>query len=105
MKRQLLLSVLFSLTFVSTTSFPMLIWGYRSIKTYEGNILFKCIICQNDNVNVYSMRRYFTLFFIPVFSMGDKKFYLECVECENSYTLKKEIDIEELLSQAKLASP
>ena len=94
MKRELLLLALLTLTFIPSTNAYLLIWGSRSIKTYEGNLPLECIICQNDNLNVYSIRHYFTLFFIPTFPISCKEFYFECQECENCYKPKKDIDIE-----------
>jgi len=79
-----------------------LIWGSRWRKGHSKKIWYECIICQEKNLSSYFMRNWFTFFFIPIFPISGKKFYLECPNCDNCYTLKKEINIEEFLNQHEI---
>jgi len=97
MNNKFLLAALLFVSFVPARgSSDPLICGYSTKKVLEGNLPLTCLICQQKNLNVISLRRWITFFFIPVFPFGEKKFYLECLQCENCYKLK-DIDIEKLL--------
>jgi hypothetical protein len=94
-------ALFFSLTTTSTNN-AMVIMGSHWTKSYEGELPLTCVICHNENLKVYSMRRWFTLFFIDTYPTSDKDYYLECLACENCYKLKG-LDIEQLLAAAKKA--
>jgi hypothetical protein len=76
-----------------------IIWGSCGRQKKEGTVNHVCIICHEARLEVISIRRWFTFFFIPIFPCGFKKFYLSCSECENCYTLKKGINVAEFLQQ------
>ncbi len=78
----------------------IIIWGSRSIRKDEMSAHFDCMACnQPQEMKIVSFRSWFTFFFIPVFPTSKKKFYLECINCENTYKIKDDIKIEELLEK------
>ena len=75
------------------------IWGSTYKKNEEGTLTHDCVICQNISLQVYSMRKWFTFFFVPIFPYRSKEYYMECARCGSSYTLKHEINIEKLIKE------
>ena len=76
-----------------------IIWGSRARKKAEDYLPSEgCIVCNNHGLHVLSIRRWFTFFFIPIFPTGRKKYYLTCLECENCYRLKSDVNIQDLLN-------
>jgi len=65
-----------------------IIWGTRARSSKEGTLEHSCLICPNSSLQVYSWRKWFTFFFIPVFPISSRSYYVECRDCENSYTFK-----------------
>lgn len=109
MKKSFLLSLFLTLSVCSyhQTS-PLLIVGTRSRKTEEGVFSSKCLICSKEsdvNIKAYSMRSWFSLFFIPVFPYSKKKYYLKCTQCKNYYKPPEEMDIEKILQNEDDTSP
>ncbi len=103
MKKSFLFSFLVAFTLFShhNTS-PFLIAGTRNRKTKEGRLSSKCLICSKDNdinMKAYSIRHWFTLFFIPVAPYGKKKYYLKCTQCKNYYRPAEGIDIEKIIQE------
>jgi len=108
MKKPFLFCLLIALTLCSYhhTS-PLLIVGIRSRKTKEGYFSSKCLVCKKDsdvNMKAYSIRRWFTLFFIPALPYGKKKYYFKCTECKNYYQPTEGIDIEKILQEKEPGS-
>lgn len=102
MKKSFLFTLLATLAlchFQSKSNF--LIVGMRSRKAKEGYLQSKCIICskeENMTMKAYSMRNWFTLFFIPVLPYSKKKYFLKCTQCKNYLKPSAEIDMEKLFS-------
>jgi len=78
----------------------IIIWGSRNKIHEEGIINYVCLVCTEPQVTVCSYRSWFTLFFIPVFPTESKKYFLSCANCENSYKIKDDVNIEELLNES-----
>ncbi len=101
MNKKFALAALLFTSFIPAKGFTdILIYGYRTRTIQEGSLPLTCLICQQNNLNVISLRCWITFFFIPVFPFGKKTFYLECPQCENCYKLKN-LDIEKLLLEQK----
>lgn len=80
----------------------LIIWGSRNKISHEGIINYECIICKEAQINVCSYRSWFTFFFLPIFPTESKKYFLSCNSCENSYKIKHDLDIKELLKESQL---
>lgn len=74
----------------------IIIWGSKYRKNEEGTLEYTCIICQHNLLQVYSFRRWFTFFFVPIFPTSSKDYYVECSECENTYKFNS---LEELMKE------
>ncbi len=74
----------------------IIIWGSRALKRREGTLRYNCMICPSSSLTVHSYRKWFTLFFIPIFPIGSREYYVKCRECRNSYKMPY---IEELMQQ------
>ena len=68
-------------------------------KKEEARSQNECRVCKEVNMKIYSMRQWFTLFFIPIFPLSNKKFYIQCLSCKNSFAFKKTINEELGLKQ------
>jgi len=80
----------------------LIIWGSKSLKKSEMTINSECVVCTSiQPIAIISYRTWFTFFFIPIFPTSRKKIYLECMLCENTYTIKDETKIKELLKKEK----
>lgn len=84
----------------------MIIWGSRGIVQNLGSGTFHCPAEGSDQTYWHQRaRRWFTLFFIPLFPTGTIAEYVECASCSNSYYLSvlespTVADMGEALSQA-----
>jgi hypothetical protein len=64
----------------------IIIWGSRSIQKNEAWVEnYACPLCRSQRLLLVSVRSWFTFFFIPIFPMSSKKYYLECTLCENCF--------------------
>jgi len=62
------------------------IWGTKYMKDFEGTLKNSyCLICQNNSLIACSYRKWFTLFFVPIFPYSQKDYYVDCSVCQNSY--------------------
>lgn len=78
----------------------LIIWGSRSVRKYEMSTHFECLVCNGpQEMIVLSFRSWFTFFFIPIFPTSEKKFYFECLHCENTYKINDGINIKELVEK------
>jgi len=61
----------------------IIVWGTKGItKTLESGE-FKCPICYvNGQYEYKEIRKYFTFFWIPIFSYGKHIDFVECQECK-----------------------
>jgi len=78
------------------TSAAMIV-SSRWVKTHEGEFPLTCIICHNEKLHIYSMRRWLTFDFIISFPTSDKEYFLECLACKNCYK-PIHFDIKEFLA-------
>jgi len=84
-------SILEDLTYLGKKEYLMIIiFGSRSRKKNEMEIPMQCRMCPEPSLWMISLRRWATLFFIPIFPCGSKKHYLECQSCENAWRLTDE---------------
>ena len=66
----------------------LVIFGFRGVGQTIGKGEFHCPQCAQ--VVPYShtnIRRFFTLFFIPIIPAGDLGEYIQCARCQNTYTV------------------
>jgi transcription elongation factor Elf1 len=64
----------------------MIIWGFRSRGKALGQRMLNCPNCHRDAMTAaYQSRRWFTLFFIPVFPIGAKRTLARCGLCGYQY--------------------
>lgn len=75
------------------------IWGSKWVKKEEAKIVFDCYVCVIKEAYVCSFRRWFTFFFIPIFPTSSKEFYIECLGCENTFKLKDDVNVDELVEK------
>lgn len=69
----------------------IIVFGTRTLKNKINTTLeYNCPICQHERATVLSTWRWFTLFWIPVFPIGKKKYWKMCNLCQNGYELSKE---------------
>jgi hypothetical protein len=75
--------------------------GYRWRKYEEiHHIHFECTVCGQTDMRIFSMRRWFTLFFLPIFPISRQHLYLECLHCESSYKVNEGTHLEDLYKYA-----
>lgn len=70
-----------------------IIYGTRKLKKILGEQqhLFQCQNCNNlIHYKLMSLWTWFTLFWIPIFPVGRKKYYSICPVCERGYEHSKE---------------
>lgn len=64
----------------------MIIFGTRGITTTPERGTFFCPRCNsNQNYNLKRVRRFFTLYFIPVIPLDKLGEYVECPRCQGTY--------------------
>ncbi len=64
----------------------MIIFGTRGVTTTPEKGEFYCPSCAStQNYGFKCVRRFFTLYFIPVIPLGKLGEYVECVTCKNTY--------------------
>ncbi len=69
----------------------MIIWGYRTrtSKVKKAEVLKKsCPSCGGD-LELHDLKKWFTLYFIPIFPFQTLESFYKCADCSNSY--KEEI--------------
>lgn len=66
----------------------MIIWGLKSRGKALGQFTLPCPNCHRDAVTAVSQsRRWFTLFFVPVFPISAKRSVARCGLCGFQYVL------------------
>lgn len=69
----------------------MIIWGFRSRGKSYGQIQMACPHCQKQAMTTISQsRRWFALFFIPIFPISSKNTIAVCGLCGYRYGIKSE---------------
>ena len=64
----------------------LIIWGWRGITRSGDTGVFYCPHCGDDRgYSEKRVRRWFTLFFIPVLPLNHLGDYVECAHCESTY--------------------
>ena len=67
----------------------MIIFGTRGVTYSTGNGDFYCPTCRDQQPYKHKrVRRFFTLYFIPVIPLGLHGEYIECGQCQGSYRLE-----------------
>ncbi len=67
----------------------MIIFGTRGITTTPERGTFNCPRCQSSqNYNFKRVRRFFTLYFIPVIPLDKLGEYVECPSCQGTYDVE-----------------
>jgi hypothetical protein len=63
-----------------------LVWGYRRIsKTIHKGVL-QCPLCKIETPYEFKIaRKYFTLFWLPLFPYGKSVEYVECQRCDTPF--------------------
>lgn len=86
----------------------MIIFGTRGVnKTIERGV-FDCPQCERDcDYNYIQVKRYFTLYFIPLIPLGSAGEYVECLDCRSTFVPRvleySEDHEDELLSEYEKA--
>lgn len=76
-----------------------IIFGTRGITGIEATVQLRCTFCNSTPLNLCSMRDWFTLYFVPIIPVNNKKYYIECPACKNGFLLKADADIEEYIKE------
>lgn len=64
----------------------MIIWGTRGREVHVGSGHFNCPRCQRQQeYNQKEVKRYFTLYFIPLIPIGTAGGYVECRSCAGTF--------------------
>ncbi len=64
----------------------MIIWGWRGITSTVDNATFHCPRCSNQRTGkVKQVRKYFTLYFIPIIPLDIAGRYVECETCAGEF--------------------
>jgi hypothetical protein len=67
----------------------MIIYGTRGRETTAGGGRFFCPQCRDDaNYQHQKVKRYFTLYFIPLFPMDTLGEFVRCQGCKGEYDMK-----------------
>lgn len=65
---------------------PIIIWGSRGVTSTAESGHFHCPQCNRDrNYSLKRVRRFFTLFFIPLIPLDNLGEYVECQTCRTSF--------------------
>ena len=62
----------------------------------------ECILCKNNPTQIQSAQLWLDFFFIPVFPINTKTFYISCPRCRNIYLPIQKGIIKELLGQNRI---
>ena len=63
-----------------------LIWGTKGITTTKGTGRFVCPVCAGDRSYIHKqVRRFFTLYFIPLIPLNIVGTYVECQTCRGAF--------------------
>jgi len=69
----------------------LIIWGIRSVRRNMGAVLAMCHRCSQPCAqSLFDIRRWFTLFFIPLFPVG-RSYYSVCSMCAASTRITEEV--------------
>lgn len=64
----------------------MIIWGTRGVTSTTGSGHFYCPTCGGERgYEAKRMRRFFTLYFIPLIPMDTLQEWVECVQCKGGF--------------------
>ncbi len=64
----------------------MIIWGTRSMTGTCQKGRFVCPRCNgSSNFEEKRVRRWFTLYFVPLVPIGTSGYYVECQECRGTF--------------------
>jgi len=63
----------------------MIIFGMRGVTTTPDKGTFVCPECGKSNYKLKRVRRFFTLYFIPVIPLNKLGEYVECQSCSNTF--------------------
>ncbi len=67
----------------------MVIWGTRGVKSTKASGDFFCPSCNSEqHYNHKRVRRFFTLYFIPLIPLNELGDYVECTRCKQTYNEK-----------------
>jgi len=89
----------------------MIIFGTKTIGSVSKTGMFYCPNCKKDQpYKLMRYKRYFHLFFIPIFPIKDLGDGLECMNCHtsfvpNSVSFKEESDLKHIVVAPDLISP
>src|SRR5688500_576467 len=65
---------------------PLIIWGSRNVINTESTGQFLCPRCnQTRSYKLQNARKFFTLYFIPIFPLEDLGNFVECQACHMQY--------------------
>jgi hypothetical protein len=65
---------------------PIIIWGSRGVTSNLEHGRFFCPGCRSrEEYTLKQVRRYFTIYFIPLFPLGQGQTYVECDNCGRTY--------------------
>jgi uncharacterized tellurite resistance protein B-like protein len=65
---------------------PFIIWGSRAIVSTDSTGQFMCPRCnQTRPYKLQNARKFFTLYFIPIFPLEDLGKFVECQACRSQY--------------------
>ena len=88
----------------------MIIFGTKARHKTVGTGIFHCPHCQRERqYNHKQGKNYFSLYFIPVFPIGDAGEFIECQSCGRSYSTevlkfkpsKPQTDVARILNEVK----
>lgn len=66
----------------------MIIWGWRGVTSTKGQDQFHCPTCNSKMAYKHKLvRRFFTLYFIPVIPLNKQGEYIECQQCRGTYQM------------------
>ncbi len=64
----------------------LIIFGRRGVTGTKGQGTFQCPACQTDQPYAHKhVRRFFTLYFIPLIPLGTVGEYVECGRCKGTF--------------------
>jgi len=64
----------------------MIIWGSRSRTSTAQAGQFACPRCNGQSrFEEKRVRRWFTLYFLPIFPIGTSGYYVECQDCKGTF--------------------
>ena len=66
--------------------FFIIIWGTKGLTTRKGEGQFVCPACGSERRYLHKqVRRFFTLYFIPLIPLGIVGTYVECQGCSGTF--------------------